>query len=212
MHRWALAPRNRSANQNAPIAINDRRNIPPHARKVDVKLAVMTSSDNCGFLDLSVLATSGSLPCLSCGTFHEVHLTAVAWCASKRSQVSAPHARLNHRQSHRTPAGGAQWPFILLVEHTLFPYWAGARHSQSPLDADTGRDGASLLFGSPELLVNIAHFQKLNGLGPRRGICSGRFYLSPVQSGLTTIGKHHEEDFLSDGGCRSRIRCTVIRR
>jgi hypothetical protein len=40
----ALAPRSRSINQNAQIAAKERAKIPPHARKVDVKLVVMTSS------------------------------------------------------------------------------------------------------------------------------------------------------------------------
>jgi hypothetical protein len=31
----ALAPRNRSTNQNAQIATKERAKIPPHARKVD---------------------------------------------------------------------------------------------------------------------------------------------------------------------------------
>lgn len=42
----ALAPRNRSANQNAQIATKERTKIPPHARKVDAKLVVMTSSES----------------------------------------------------------------------------------------------------------------------------------------------------------------------
>src|SRR6478672_7078233 len=40
----ALAPRNRSTNQNAQIARNERKKISPHARKVDTKLVAMTSS------------------------------------------------------------------------------------------------------------------------------------------------------------------------
>jgi hypothetical protein len=42
----ALAPRNRSANQNAQIATKERTKIPPHARKVDAKPVVMTSSES----------------------------------------------------------------------------------------------------------------------------------------------------------------------
>jgi hypothetical protein len=38
----ALAPRNRSKNQNAQIATKERTKIPPHARNVDAKLVVMT--------------------------------------------------------------------------------------------------------------------------------------------------------------------------
>jgi hypothetical protein len=40
----ALAPRSRSTNQNAQIAAKERTKIDPHARKVDVKSGVMTSS------------------------------------------------------------------------------------------------------------------------------------------------------------------------
>ena len=40
----ALAPRNRSTYQNAQIATKERAKIPPHARKVDAKLVVITSS------------------------------------------------------------------------------------------------------------------------------------------------------------------------
>ena len=40
----ALAPRSRSTNQQAPIATKERTKIPPHARKVDAKLVVITSS------------------------------------------------------------------------------------------------------------------------------------------------------------------------
>ena len=40
----ALAPRNRSTNQKAPIATKERTKIPPHARKVGAKLVVITSS------------------------------------------------------------------------------------------------------------------------------------------------------------------------
>jgi hypothetical protein len=39
----ALGPRSRS-NQKAPIATKERAKIPPHARKVDAKLVVITSS------------------------------------------------------------------------------------------------------------------------------------------------------------------------
>jgi hypothetical protein len=42
--RGAFVPRNRSANQNAPIATNARRKIPPHDRKVSVKFVSMTFS------------------------------------------------------------------------------------------------------------------------------------------------------------------------
>jgi hypothetical protein len=40
----ALAPRHRSTNQNAQIAKNERKKIPPHARKVGAKLVVITPS------------------------------------------------------------------------------------------------------------------------------------------------------------------------
>jgi hypothetical protein len=78
-------------------------------------------------------------PSLSPGAFDEVQLTAVALRASKRSQVLAPHARLNHRQSHRRIASHASRTLVLFVEHTLPLCWAEARHSLSPIDGDTGR-------------------------------------------------------------------------
>jgi hypothetical protein len=40
--------------------------------------------------------------------------------------------------------------------------WAGALHSQSPIDARPGGDRASMLSPVAALLVNIAHFPKLN--------------------------------------------------
>ena len=49
---------------------------------------------------------------------------------------------------------------------TRFPcVGAGALHSQSPLDARPGDDGVSLLSLVAALLVNIAHFPKLNKSG-----------------------------------------------
>jgi hypothetical protein len=59
------------------------------------------------------------------GTFDEVQLTAVALRASKRPQVLAPHARLNHRQSHGRIASDALRALVLFVEHTLPLCWAG---------------------------------------------------------------------------------------
>ena len=43
----ALAPRNRSTNQNAQIMKKERRKIPPHARNVGAKPVAMTSSQKC---------------------------------------------------------------------------------------------------------------------------------------------------------------------
>src|ERR1700730_6555982 len=40
----AFAPRHRSTNQNAQIAKNERKKIPPHARKVGAKLVIITHS------------------------------------------------------------------------------------------------------------------------------------------------------------------------
>jgi hypothetical protein len=37
---------------------------------------------------------------------------------------------------------------------------AGAQNSQSPVDAEEGGDGTSMLFRVPESVVNIAHFSK----------------------------------------------------
>ena len=89
--RGALAPRNRSTNQNAQIATNEKTNIPPHARKVDAELVVMTSSNGCSFClsalprqqraggdGSSLSMVCHSPPALSHGTFDEVQLAAVA--------------------------------------------------------------------------------------------------------------------------------------
>src|SRR5450755_3824913 len=43
--------------------------------------------------------------------------------------------------------------------------WAGALHSQSPVDAKRGGDAATMLSLVAALLVNIAHFPKLNDSG-----------------------------------------------
>ena len=58
-------------------------------------------------------------PSLGYRAFDEVLLTLAALWASKRSQVLAPHARLDNRQSHGRTASGAQWPLVLFVEHSL---------------------------------------------------------------------------------------------
>jgi len=49
------------------------------------------------------------------------------------------------------------WSFAL--------FQAGAQHSQSPLVADTWRWCNQHAPASSELLLNIAHFQKINELG-----------------------------------------------
>jgi hypothetical protein len=54
-----------------------------------------------------------------------VQLAAVALWTSKRSQVLAPHARLNHRQSHGRIASDALRALVLFVEHALPLSWAG---------------------------------------------------------------------------------------
>jgi hypothetical protein len=53
-----------------------------------------------------------------------VHLAAVALWASKRSRVLAPHAWLNHRQSHGVIASAALRALFSFVEHALTPVWA----------------------------------------------------------------------------------------
>jgi hypothetical protein len=152
MQRWGTRTSQSFDKPKYPDCKKRQKQHPSAREEGGCKTVVMTSSDGCEFLGLSFLVTSGSLPCLSYGAFDEVHLAAAAWCASKRSQVSAPHARLNHRQSHGTTAGGAQWPLILFIEHTR-PMLGGS-HRWIPLQ---GGDRTSLLFRVPESPVKIAH-------------------------------------------------------
>jgi hypothetical protein len=100
-------------------------------------------------------------PGLSQSAFDEVQLAAVALWASIGSQVLAPHARFNHRQSHRRIASDALRALALFVEHTLPLCWAGARHSLSPIEADTGDDGPSMLSLVSRGVVNFAHSPEL---------------------------------------------------
>ena len=58
-------------------------------------------------------------PRLSHGAFDDVTLNSLAMRASKRPQVLAPHARLDHRQLHGGAAGGALRALILFIEHLL---------------------------------------------------------------------------------------------
>ena len=55
----ALSPRSRSANQKAPIATKERTKIPPHARKVDAKLVVITSSVGLAYRRSELSLTEG---------------------------------------------------------------------------------------------------------------------------------------------------------
>ena len=61
------------------------------------------------------------------GTFDEVHLAAVALWASKRSRVLAPHAWLNHRQSHGVIACAALRALFSFIEHARTPCLAAGR-------------------------------------------------------------------------------------
>jgi hypothetical protein len=63
-----------------------------------------------------------------------VQLTAVALWASKRPQVLAPDARLNHRQSHGRIASDALRALVLFVQHTLPLCWAEAGFYDSMLN------------------------------------------------------------------------------
>jgi hypothetical protein len=79
-------------------------------------------------------------PGLSHGTFDEVLRAVAALWANKRSDVLAPHAGLDSRQSRGGITSVAQWPLVLSVEHTTPPCRAGAGHrSLSPIDANTER-------------------------------------------------------------------------
>jgi hypothetical protein len=69
---------------------------------------------------LSALPTEAALffgryPSLNHRTFNDMPLNPLAMWASKRSQVLAPHTRLNRRQPHRRTATGALRPLILFV-------------------------------------------------------------------------------------------------
>jgi hypothetical protein len=60
----------------------------------------------------------------------------------------------------------------------MLPFgWAGAQHSQSPIDAQWGGDATTMHFRVPEPLVNIAHMPKVN-------LCGCGF--SPGPSGETS--------------------------
>ena len=75
-------------------------------------------------------------PGLSHGAIDDVPLNPFAVWASKRSQVLAPHARLNRGQPHWRTASRALRTLILCVEHMLLPLvrcltvqtHAGAKH------------------------------------------------------------------------------------
>ena len=88
-------------------------------------------------------------PSLRHSAFDEVQLAAVASWASIRSQVLAPHARSNHRQSQGRIASDALRALALFVEHTL-PYVGQEHDTLSPIEADTGGDGPSMLSRFPE--------------------------------------------------------------
>jgi hypothetical protein len=75
--------------------------------------------------------------------------------------MSAPHARVNRRQSHGRIASDALRALVLFVEHTLPLCWAGARNSLSPIEADTGGDEPSMLFPISGGVVNFAHSPEL---------------------------------------------------
>ena len=60
-------------------------------------------------------------PRLSHRAFDDVPLNSLTMGASKRPQILAPHARLNHRQLHGGAAGGALRALALFIEHVSFP-------------------------------------------------------------------------------------------
>jgi hypothetical protein len=54
-------------------------------------------------------------------TFDGVPLNSRTVRASKRPQILAPHARLNHHQSHGRTAGDTLRALVLFIEHLLLP-------------------------------------------------------------------------------------------
>jgi len=70
-------------------------------------------------------------PSLSHSTFDDVPLNPFALRASKRSQVLAPHARLNRRQLHRRTASRALRTLVLCVEH-VFPLVGRSEFASEP--------------------------------------------------------------------------------
>ena len=60
-------------------------------------------------------------PSLHHGAFDDVLLISFTLRASKRSQILAPHARLNHHQPHGRIAVGALRTLVLCVEHESSP-------------------------------------------------------------------------------------------
>jgi len=58
-------------------------------------------------------------PGLRHGAVDDVPLNSLAVWAGKRSQILAPHARLNRRQPHGRTASGALRTLVLLIEHVL---------------------------------------------------------------------------------------------
>ena len=77
-----------------------------------------------------------------------------------RRDVGKPHANLAFWAAESLNC--EQWD-CWVIGHCIPPLGqAGAQNSQSPVDADEGGDGTNMISRVPELLVNIAHIQKIN--------------------------------------------------
>jgi hypothetical protein len=106
---------------------------------------------------LAVFATEASqlllwrYPSLSHSAFDDVPLNPFALWASKRSQVLAPHARLNRRQPHWRTASRALRTLILCVEHMLLPMKVSAQ--LGALSSPASQPAAFDLKGSDAMTV-----------------------------------------------------------
>jgi hypothetical protein len=142
----ALAPRHRSANQNAQIATKERTKIPPHARKVDAKPVVMTPSESRLSFEARRYVGARNSPWNQRPVFSDFigSTSATSFCCTcsqtehSNVQSSKPDTpklmRVSIRSDRHFGQGGCGIRVIMLAQDQ-----AGARHSQSPVEAETGR-------------------------------------------------------------------------
>jgi hypothetical protein len=92
--------------------------VPPRGRLLlNVKINATMLHERLSAPPTEAALLLGRYPSLSHRTFDDMLLNPFAMWASKRSQVLAPHTRLNRCQPHRTTATGALRPLILFVKH-----------------------------------------------------------------------------------------------
>ncbi len=146
----ALAPRNRSANQNAQIATKERTKIPPHARKVDV----MTSSESGLSFEARPYVGARNSRWSQRPVFSDFIGSTSAtsfWCTCSHTEHSNVHRskpdtpklmRVSIKSDRHFGQGGCGIRVMMLAQDQ-----AGARHSQSPVEAETGGDRAIMSLG-----------------------------------------------------------------